>query len=97
MQYQIEGDGIRRTDDNGVISSIPLDPNNTDYAEYVAWTKADPANVAQTVPQVDAPVQAAPVPTIEDVQAQLDAAQAAITAIAANAAAVQAGAAQAKS
>lgn len=26
--------------------SIPFDPNNTDYQEYIKWTKLSPSNVA---------------------------------------------------
>ena len=28
---------IQRTTDDGIVSSIPFDPNNTDYQEYLAW------------------------------------------------------------
>ena len=34
---------IKRLSDNAV---IPLDPANTDYQEYLEWTKASPMNVA---------------------------------------------------
>ena len=28
---------IQRTDDNGIVSSIPFDPANTDYQAYLKW------------------------------------------------------------
>ena len=35
---------ILRTEDNAF---IPFDPANTDYQEYLEWTKASPMNVAE--------------------------------------------------
>ena len=37
---------IRLTTEDGQIMFIPLDEANTDYQEYIAWTKASPKNVA---------------------------------------------------
>jgi len=31
---------------NGVYLSIPLDPNNTDYQEYLEWAKTNTAEAA---------------------------------------------------
>ena len=31
---------------NGITSFVPHDPDNTDYQEYIKWTKLSPANVA---------------------------------------------------
>jgi len=31
---------------NNKTRCIPLDPANTDYQEYIEWTKLSPANVA---------------------------------------------------
>ncbi len=31
---------IQRTTDDGIVSSIPGDPNNTDYQEYLSWLDA---------------------------------------------------------
>ena len=28
---------IQRTTDDGIVSSIPFDPANTDYQEYLEW------------------------------------------------------------
>ena len=43
--YAKESDGkereaIQRTLDDGTITSIPFDPANTDYAEYLEWVAA---------------------------------------------------------
>ena len=38
--------------DNGKEMSIPLDPANTDYQEYLEWTKASPMNVALPADEV---------------------------------------------
>ena len=38
---------IKRINDNGSESTIPFDPDNTDYQEYLEWAKtntADPAD-----------------------------------------------------
>ena len=37
---------IKLTDDNGQEHFIPTDEANTDYQEYIKWTKLSPANVA---------------------------------------------------
>ena len=39
-----EANNILRLSDNAV---IPKDPANTDYQEYLKWTKASPMNVAE--------------------------------------------------
>ncbi len=36
--------GVIRLEDNAF---IPFDPANTDYQEYLEWTKASPMNVAE--------------------------------------------------
>ena len=41
-KYAIESDGyvfqaIQRILDDGTITSIPMDENNTDYIEYLKW------------------------------------------------------------
>jgi len=28
---------IIRTDENGIVSSVPIDPANSDYQRYLAW------------------------------------------------------------
>ena len=35
-----EVQAIQRTLDDGRITSIPTDPSNTDYAEYLEWVAA---------------------------------------------------------
>ena len=37
---------IQRTTDDGIVSSIPSDPNNTDYQEYLEWAKTNTAEAA---------------------------------------------------
>jgi hypothetical protein len=32
---------------NGLEECIPIDEANTDYQEYIRWTKASPKNVAE--------------------------------------------------
>ena len=41
---------ILRTEDNAF---IPFDPANTDYQEYLEWTKASPMNVAAQPEEAD--------------------------------------------
>ena len=38
--------------DNGKEMSIPIDEANTDYQEYLEWTKASPMNVAEPADEV---------------------------------------------
>lgn len=35
----IEGSYIQRTDDDGTIWSIPIDPANSDYQAYLKWAE----------------------------------------------------------
>ena len=37
---------------NNKFLSIPLDKTNTDYQEYLQWTKASPMNVAEPADEV---------------------------------------------
>ena len=52
MNYKLQQDNennvtsIQVTKDDGTVWSIPLYENNTDYQEYIEWTKLSPANVA---------------------------------------------------
>lgn len=52
MEYKLINDlqgnnaTIRLTTDDGNIMFIPFDPANTDYQEYIKWTKLSPSNVA---------------------------------------------------
>ena len=39
---------IRKSDG----ASIPIDESNTDYQEYIEWTKASPMNVAEPADEV---------------------------------------------
>lgn len=34
---ELGGEFISRTDPDGKVWSIPTDPNNSDYQEYLAW------------------------------------------------------------
>ncbi len=38
---------IENEDGETITMSIPLDEANTDYQEYLEWTKASPMNVAE--------------------------------------------------
>jgi len=31
------GDGLNRQNEDGSVTSIPFDPDNTDYIAYLAW------------------------------------------------------------
>ena len=46
QKYNNELVGIKLTTENNTELFIPLDPANTDYQEYIEWTKLSPANVA---------------------------------------------------
>ena len=50
IKSNIEGDdsivGVLLTKDDGQVWSIPFNPENKDYQEYIEWTKLSPANVA---------------------------------------------------
>ena len=52
MAYQLLNDidgnatTIKFTDDDGKVKFIPVANDNTDYQEYISWTKASPKNVA---------------------------------------------------
>ncbi len=52
MNYKLQQDNennvtsIQVIKDDGTVWSIPLDESNTDYQEYIKWTKLSPANVA---------------------------------------------------
>ena len=37
---------VKRTLDDGTITSIPFAPGNTDYAEYLEWAKTNTAEAA---------------------------------------------------
>ena len=37
---------IQKILDDGTVSSIPMNPNNTDYAEYLEWAKTNTAEAA---------------------------------------------------
>jgi hypothetical protein len=58
MEYKLINDPqgnnatIRLTTDDGNIMFIPFDPANTDYQEYLEWTKASPMNVAEPADEV---------------------------------------------
>ena len=45
----IETHAIKRLSDGAF---IPLNPDNTDYQEYLEWTKASPMNVALPADEV---------------------------------------------
>jgi hypothetical protein len=59
MTYQLINDddgilsGIKLTQDDGLMKFIPLDEANTDYQEYLEWTKASPMNVALPAEEAD--------------------------------------------
>jgi hypothetical protein len=72
MQYQLQGDVVVHTSDDGVVTWIPPDPNNTDYAAYHAWVAE--GNVAPVLDIPAPPAKSAP--TLSSVQAQLVAIQA---------------------
>ena len=38
---------ILKYNDDGSVTSISVDEANTDYQEYLEWTKASPMNVAE--------------------------------------------------
>ncbi len=38
---------VENEDSETITMSIPLDEDNTDYQEYLEWTKASPMNVAE--------------------------------------------------
>lgn len=40
---------VQRISDNAF---VPFDPDNTDYQEYLEWTKASPMNVAEPADEV---------------------------------------------
>ena len=40
------------TYDDGKILCVPIDPDNTDYQQYLEWTKASPMNVALPADEV---------------------------------------------
>lgn len=40
---------VQRISDNAF---VPFDPDNTDYQEYLEWTKASPMNVAKPADEV---------------------------------------------
>ena len=40
-------DRIQRINDDGSLSTIPFDPDNTDYQEYLKWV--DEGNTAEAV------------------------------------------------
>lgn len=44
--YDGELIAIKATTEDGQVMFIPLDEANTDYQEYLAWTKASPKNKA---------------------------------------------------
>ena len=33
----LNGESVSRLNDDGSVSYIPVDPNNTDYQEYLRW------------------------------------------------------------
>ena len=39
-------DRIQRINDDGSLSTIPFDPDNTDYQEYLEWAKTNTAEAA---------------------------------------------------
>ena len=39
---------IQKTDENGQVWAIPMDPANSDYAEYLASLEATPAKAPKT-------------------------------------------------
>ena len=39
-------DGIKKIDEDGSISFIPLSEDNTDYQEYLEWAKTNTADSA---------------------------------------------------
>ena len=41
---------LKRTDENGLVSWIPLDPANSDYQRYLAWLENPEAE--QSTPNV---------------------------------------------
>ena len=46
--YTDEIESVQITKDSGIVSTIPFDPHNTDYQEYLEWVDAgntpDPAD-----------------------------------------------------
>jgi hypothetical protein len=38
--------------DNGEVWNFPIHPDNTDYQQYLEWTKASPMNVAEPADEV---------------------------------------------
>jgi hypothetical protein len=40
ITHELFGNSVRRTDPDGTIWSIPIDPANKDYAEYLASLEA---------------------------------------------------------
>lgn len=46
VKFENKITGVQHTADNGLITHIPFDNANTDYQEYLEWTKLSPANVA---------------------------------------------------
>ena len=38
---------LKVTSSDGDSAFVPLNKSNTDYQEYIAWTKASPKNVAK--------------------------------------------------
>ena len=37
VKYEVTDTGIFRTDEDGKVWSIPLDPTNSDYQRYLKW------------------------------------------------------------
>tara|TARA_Y100000401_G_scaffold115637_1_gene119720 strand:- start:43 stop:207 length:165 start_codon:yes stop_codon:yes gene_type:complete len=41
-----QAEGVIRTTDDGVISTIPFDAENTDYQKYLEWAKTNTTGAA---------------------------------------------------